>query len=207
MATHKRTSGSLEHLFGSRTRAKLLRLFLLHPDQAFYTREIARRVGEHLNSVRRELVNLSGLELLRAEARGNRRFFAASREHFLTPELTALFLKAQVLFDRNLLKRLTKLGRIRYLALTGQFVGLADQTLTDILIVGSCNRVKLRRLLSELQRNFDKPLSYTVMTGNEFNYRNSLTDRFLFSILENRKIVLIDKFPLPKSTIASTASA
>lgn len=193
MAVHKRSTGSLEHLFGSRTRAKLLRLFLLHPESAFYTREIARRVGEQLNSVRRELENLEQLELLTSEERSNRRYFRTVGGHYLIPELTALFLKAQVLFDHNLLTRLTKLGRIRYLALTGQFVGLGDQTLTDILLVGSCNREKLRRLLRELQRNFDKPLSYTVMTQNEFNYRNSLTDRFLYSILENHKIVLIDK--------------
>jgi DNA-binding transcriptional ArsR family regulator len=207
MTAHKRTHGSLEHLFGSRTRAKLLRLLLLHRGQSFYTREIARRVGEQLNSVRRELANLTELDMLYSEHRANRRFFGVNADHFLLPEMTALFLKAQVLFDHNLLKRLKQLGRIRYLVLTGQFVGLADQTLTDILIVGSCNRLKLRRLLGELQRNFDRPLSYTVMTANEFQYRNSLTDRFLYAILENRKIVLIDKLPIPKSAIASTASA
>jgi DNA-binding transcriptional ArsR family regulator len=206
MASHKRSAGSLEHLFGSRTRAKLLRMFLLHPDVSYYTREAARRVSEQLNSVRRELANLEQLELLKSEERANRRFFQIAKEHYLVPELSALFLKAQVLFDHNLLARLTRLGRIRFLVLTGQFVGLGEQTLTDILVVGSCNRGKLRRLLRELQRNFDKPLSYTVMTFNEFSYRNGLTDRFLYSILENRKIVLIDKLPVPKARVAPVST-
>ncbi len=202
MAAHKRAPGSLEHLFGSRTRAKLLRLLLLHPDELYYTRELARKVGEQLYSVRRELANLEAMELVRTEERKNRRFYGVSKEHYLVPELTQLFVKAQVLFDRSLLNRLARLGRIRYLALTGQFVGLAEHTMTDLLIVGSCNRTKLRRLLGELQRNFDRPLSYTVMTMNEFQYRNGLTDRFLYSILENRKIVLIEKLTkLPRVTV------
>lgn len=202
MGQHKRTPGPLEHLFGSRTRAKLLRLLLLHPDQAYYTRELARRIGEQLNSVRRELANLEKLGLTAGESRGNKRFFGIARQHLLVPELTALFQKAQVIVDSSVLKRLAASGRIRYLALTGQFMGLSGQTMTDVLIVGSCNRAKLRRVLRELQRDLDKPITYTVMTPNEFKYRNQLTDRFLYTVLENRKIVLVDKLPITSGPLA-----
>ncbi len=66
--------------------------------------------------------------------------------------------------------------------------------MTDVLIVGNVNRVKLRRLLRRFQRDFDRELSYTVMTPAEFKYRNDLTDRFLYTILESPKIVIVDKF-------------
>jgi hypothetical protein len=37
----------LERLFGSRTRVKLLRLFLTNPGVEFFVREISRKVDEH----------------------------------------------------------------------------------------------------------------------------------------------------------------
>ena len=45
----------IDTLFGSKTRVKLLYLFLNNPGRAFYVREITRRVDEQINSVRREL--------------------------------------------------------------------------------------------------------------------------------------------------------
>ena len=53
----------LENLFGSRARTNLLKLFLLN-QQEFFVREIARKTGEKLNSVRRELENLEKLGLI-----------------------------------------------------------------------------------------------------------------------------------------------
>ena len=46
-----------DQLFGSKTRVKLLALFLTHPNESFYVREITRRLGEQINSIRRELAS------------------------------------------------------------------------------------------------------------------------------------------------------
>ena len=48
----------IEQLFGSRTRARLLGLFLENSHRAFFVRELARRIDAQLNSVRLELKNL-----------------------------------------------------------------------------------------------------------------------------------------------------
>src|SRR3990167_11160821 len=48
----------LEQLFGSRTRIKLLKIFLAQPTQLFFVRELTRAIGERINSVRREIANL-----------------------------------------------------------------------------------------------------------------------------------------------------
>src|SRR3989338_2076793 len=61
-----RTGFRLEQLFGSQTRARLLGLFLLHPDKAFFVRELTRKINAQLNSVRRELQNLMQLGLVAA---------------------------------------------------------------------------------------------------------------------------------------------
>ncbi len=182
----------LEQLLSSRTRVKLLKLFFLNPEQAYFIRQMVRKTAEHLNSIRRELKNLLALELVKETEEGKKKFYRVNIEHPLHPEMKALLFKAQVWQQKRTLRDLQRVGRIKYLALTGFFVGL-DFTMTDMLIVGSVNRLKLKRILQRFQSDFDRQLNYTVMTPSEFKYRNDLTDRFLYTILENPKIVIVDK--------------
>jgi len=54
----------LAKLFGSNSRVKILKLFLMRTSDKFYIRQIARDLGLQLNSVRRELENLEKFGLL-----------------------------------------------------------------------------------------------------------------------------------------------
>jgi hypothetical protein len=194
----------LEQLFGSRTRVLLLRLFLDHEDDVYFVREITRLLGSQVNSVRRELENLESFGLLKvvpapSDAEGEdvnevdkqKKYYGLNKEFVLYTELRSLFLKARLLIEKDLVERMQKLGRIQYLALTGLFVGLPDWP-TDIFIVGQVTKEKIKRLIRHFEKELQQEINYTVMTKQEFLYRREVTDRFIFSILENKKIVVID---------------
>lgn len=182
----------LEQLLGSRTRTKLLRLLLTNPTKSYFVREMSRKVDEHMNSVRRELGFLTDVDIIVASGEGQKRFYQANADYPLFPELKALVFKAQVMEERKLLSAIQGSGRIHLLVLTGFFIGQPDAQ-TDILIVGSANRNKLRRLVGSFQDHFDRDIHYTVMTRQEFEYRHSLTDRFLYQILSGPLITVVDK--------------
>ena len=190
----------LEQLFGSRTRVLLLRLFLDYPDKAFYVRELARTLGSQLHSIRRELENLELLGLLKVvpelenkeEGDTQKKYYVMNVDFILYPELRALFLKARLLIEKDLVRHLQQIGRIQYLALTGMFVGLTEWP-TDIFIVGNVHRKKIRMLIRRFEKELHQAINYTIMTKHEFKYRREITDRFIFNILENKKIVIIDK--------------
>jgi hypothetical protein len=110
----------------------------------------------------------------------------------LVPELTALFLKARLLIERSLVEKIQSLGTISYLLLSGVFVGLRDWP-TDLVIVGKVKRDALKRLITQFERELQQPINFTVMTKAEFQYRREITDRFIFTLLENKHIVVIDK--------------
>ena len=55
----------LEQMFGSKTRARLMSLFLQCSQDAFYVRQLTRKIDAQLNSVRRELKNLLEMGLIR----------------------------------------------------------------------------------------------------------------------------------------------
>ena len=82
-------------------------------------------------------------------------------------------------------------GNISYLALTGTFTGEAEAP-TDVLVVGKVNRDRLSALIRSFEKEVGKEINYTVMTAQEFTYRKDVTDRFLYSILESKKLTVID---------------
>lgn len=202
----------LEQLFGSRTRLRLLKLFFNNPDKFHYIREITRETGIQINSIRRELENLQNLGIIteltseldnnlgqnakrsrtKVEPRQKKKYFKVNYDFLLYQELKSLLLKSQLLLEKNLIKGIQKLGTIYYLALTGFFVGQKDGR-TDILLVGKLNRKKLKMLIKSFEKEFGREINYTVFSKKEFNYRKDITDRFLYDILENNKIVVINK--------------
>ena len=56
----------LEQLFGSKTRVRILRLFLNNPSQPYYLRELTRKLKSQLNSVRREINNLGKMGIIKS---------------------------------------------------------------------------------------------------------------------------------------------
>jgi predicted transcriptional regulator len=182
----------LEQLFGSKTRVRLLHIFLSNPDKQFFVRELTRKLHQPINSIRNELKNLELVGLLVSDTQNNKRFYHVDCSFPLYPELKNLLLKSFLLVNKKFVRQLKDIGNISYLTLTGFFTG-AKNVKTDILIVGNVSRNKLSKLVNKMQNEFAHQIRYTVMSKKEFNYRNDLTDKFLYEILEQRRIVLVDK--------------
>jgi predicted transcriptional regulator len=192
----------LEQLFGSKTRARLLGLFLENSEQSFFVRELTRKIDAQLNSVRRELQNLIELGLVLenrggAAGRGRalserKKFYVANTNFLLFHDLRNLFRKIQILLKQNLVQEIKARGDVDLLIFTGRFVDNTNVQ-TDILIVGSIDQKSLQKVVSEFEAELGYEINYTLMPREEFNYRRQITDRFLFAILEGEKVVMVDK--------------
>ncbi|MBU2508877.1 hypothetical protein KKE33_00630, partial [Patescibacteria group bacterium] len=96
----------LEHLFGSKTRVKLLTLFLHNPDSLFFVRELTRLIDTQINAVRRELENLVELGLINEADKEStedkrpglkRKYYTMNQDFPLMQEIRVLITKAHVL--------------------------------------------------------------------------------------------------------------
>lgn len=85
---------TMETLFSSMARVKILNLFLLNPGSQFYQREIERETGQPIRAVQREVERLEAIGLLARSKEGNRVFYRVNHEFLLLEELTALFERA-----------------------------------------------------------------------------------------------------------------
>lgn len=197
----------LEHLFGSKTRTNLLRLFFNNPKQPYYLRELSRKLKVQLNSIRREMENLEQIGIIKSvnladekeikdldksKNKGIKKYFLVDTDFILYPELKALLLKAQLLLERKFVDQIEKILQVKFFVLTGIFVG-TENFVTDMLLVGKINRKKIEKLIKTFEKDLGKNINYTVMTEQEFKYRKDITDKFLYDILEGRKIIIIDK--------------
>lgn len=187
----------LEHLFGSKTRARILRL-LFAVEGPLHVREIARRVGTQLNAVRRELNNLQELGIITRKTTTRKVIYQVDPQSPFYPELKTLILKSQLFLRNSLIEQLEQVGSFRYFILCGVFLGIPEAP-TDILLVGAVNRKKLEKILKEFESVWGKEIRYTVMSPREFKYRNELTDRFLFGVLSSKKMVITDKYGLDRT--------
>lgn len=182
----------LQHLFASTTRYLILRVLVFNPDHLYTVAELRRKLHVKDAAVRAELQKLMAIQFVAETPGDDGKTYHLVKEAAIFPELRALFLKAQLLTEYDFGKKILAIGRISYAALTGYFTNVSEAK-TDIFIVGTVNRAKLRRLVRRFQHDMDHDVRYTVLSKKEYQYRNDITDRFLYDILENRKIVLVDK--------------
>ncbi len=193
----------LEHIFGSRTRVKLLNLFVHHSDEQFYVRELTRRIQTQINAVRREIQNLLKLGLIkegtspdkteehRKQPGMKRKYFTTNTDFPLFHEIRALLLKSQVFIERQLDRQILKTGDIRYLAFLGAFLGLRNQPV-DVFIVGTVDERALRRVMEDAGTHMELDINYSCLTPQEFKYRREIADRFVTAILLAPKTVIVN---------------
>ena len=81
----------IEQLFGSKTRVKLLQLFYSNPNRSFFVREITRKIGEQINSVRRELSNLLSIGIITSDTTNNKLYYEVNQKYEYYAPLQQIF--------------------------------------------------------------------------------------------------------------------
>ncbi len=198
----------IEQLFGSKTRVKLLQLFLANPGRSFYVRELTRKIDEQINSVRRELSNLMGIGIITSDSGNNKLYYEVNQGYKHFTALQSIFSVEVPQQDvssasqKDLLKRLQATGAFDVIITSGRLVGQQGAEI-DLILVGSCNKQKLEKLMKAVELEEGNPIRYTVIAESEFMYRLEIKDRFITTILAGKHSVLTDESGLIKKTLKS----
>ncbi|MBQ3445779.1 transcriptional regulator [Candidatus Saccharibacteria bacterium] len=192
----KENSTPTEKLFGSKTRAKLLKLFFENPEKSFYVREMTRVIDEQINSVRRELLNLESIGIIKNETFDNKIYYSANTKHPFTHPLNEIFTKRVDLSRDKDVHESTWEEYIRpvknYLAGLVVTNRLPGQDGIDLLIIGNDKTKKLTHWAEVIEKKLGKPINYVIMSVDDFTYRRSVKDRFISEILEMEITEIVD---------------
>src|SRR3989344_4602418 len=158
----------LADVITSKSRVKLLEVFLASSAEMFHVRELVRRTNDEINAVRRELSYLEKKGILDREPRANRVYYMLSKNYEFYYDLLRIGSKT-IGLGEGILKNRVKLGRIKYAMFSGRFArrlpkGPED---VDLLVVGRIVLPELSLLVREEEKRLDTEINYTVMTEEE----------------------------------------
>lgn len=176
----------------SKSRIKVLNVFLSVPNEMFHVREIVRKTGDEINAVRRELAFLEQRGILTKEPRANRVYYFLNKTYPFYYDLLRLAAKT-IGLGSEILKNRVKLGRIKYAMLSGRFTRRMKKTPeeVDFLAVGTIVLPELALLVRAEEKRLNTEINYTVMTEEEFDFRKRKRDPFILSILSGSRVMLV----------------
>ncbi len=171
----------LKRLFTSNARIKLLKIFLLNPNEEHYIRQLTRDLDEQINSIRRELDNLKRTGLLRSKMKFRKKYYCVNQNFIYFNELRSIIQKSESAIP-EIAKKIESFGDIKILVFSGIFID--KETAVDLLIVGKIDREKLTDYLNN-QLSLKRPVKFTVMSEEDFAYRIKCKDKFVSDIVKD----------------------
>jgi predicted nucleotidyltransferase len=187
----------IDALFGSKTRVKLLHLFLNNPGRAFYVREITRKIDEQINSVRRELANMLEVGVIKSDSANNRLYYEVDDGYTYYKQLHEILADTSYSADSTMVekndwtRRFKQLGDTRVVIFSGKLAHGSDSDI-DLLVAGDISKIKLKNLVKALEKEEGSSLTYTSMSYEDFYYRLSVRDQFIGGIMSAKHSVIID---------------
>lgn len=190
----------IDALFGSKTRVKLLHLFLNNPEKAFYVREITRLIDEQINSVRRELANMLKVGVIVSDSADNKLYYAANRQYQFFAPLRTIFAGDNTPDATHPTVRpvatawadeLAAMPGLRLAVAAGALVRGSASTV-DLLLVGNLTSARAAAVVKKIEKAEGRELNYAVLSYDDFYYRLSVRDRFISEIIGGACSILLD---------------
>ncbi len=190
----------IDALFGSKTRIKLLHLFLNNPGKSFYVREITRLIDEQINSVRRELANMMNVGIIKSDTADNKLYYEVDQRYEHYVPLRAIFgdnvdadtvVKEPKQSTLDWQTKLDEVGGVKLAVMAGVFVA-GSASKVDLLLVGNPAPAKVKAFIKTLEKKEGRELNYSVLTYDEFYYRLSIRDKFITELTSSKYVVLRD---------------
>lgn len=191
----------IDALFGSKTRVKLLHLFLNNPGQSFYVREITRKIDEQINSVRRELSNMLTVGVITSDSADNKLYYEVNQRYDYYVPLRAIFgdNPEEVAVVRTkadsespeYTTAILEIPALRLAVLSGVLVR-GSQSRVDVMLVGNLSQSKVKTAIAHIEKAEGREINYTVLPYDEFYYRLSIRDKFITEIINGKHTVVVD---------------
>ena len=188
----------LGKLLGGIPRVKIMRLFLLNPEQGFEAQEVADRSRLQAAVARRTITQLHGMGLVKkrsfvkevTDGRTGKTKKKRVQGFFLVPEfpyireLKSLLIEGEFVKHEDIAKRFRPAGRIQLLVVSGIFIPDSESKL-DVLIVGDNLRKNyIQKTIAILESELGKELAYSVFETADFRYRVSMYDKLLRDVFD-----------------------
>jgi predicted nucleotidyltransferase len=184
---------SLSTILFSQYRSRVLGLLLLHPDQAYYLRQIARSTGTAPGTLQREMIKLEQSELVTVKKIGNQTHYQANRSCPIFEELASILRKTSGLVDVLLQALLPLENQIQCAFVFGSSAGgksTVDSDI-DIMIIGDLEFAQAIATLHPYQETLGREINPKVFTDMDWSKLLQDNGAFIRDVLSKPKLYII----------------
>lgn|ERR1035437_10197213 len=189
---------TLAKLFGSAAKVKLMRLFLFNTDASFSAKDIASRSKVNTREVKREVLTLMALGMIKkrtiqGKGKGGGVVYTLDTKFPYLQALKNLLITVSLNADDTLVKKFSKVGRIKFFLASGVFLQQWDSRV-DLLIVGDgINLSGIEKVISGIEAEIGKEISYSAFETEDFLYRLGIHDRLVRDVLDFPHTALVNR--------------
>lgn len=180
----------LAEILSSRVRAEIFRLLFGVNEVQLHVREIERRSGLNISTVRQELEKLERLDLLTARRDGNRLYYSANRDHPLFSDIHNLVVKTSGLVDilrEAVDKEGVKIAFVFGSVGSNQADAASD---VDLMVIGDVGLRALSGWLTGVSDKIEREVNPHVLSEEEFAKRKQSGEHFLSNLLSSAKLFI-----------------
>lgn len=189
----------LEDVLGSKARARLLDVFVTHPAEEFYARQLSRRTRLSETAVRYALLRLERLGLVKSQRQRKEKLYRVNDRHPLFPELKQMVYKTAGLGEA-LRKALGDVPGVVSAFIYGSVAKGRERAVSDIdlFVLGNPDPDRLSSALQHAEDRLGREINVVTMTVGEWHTRRATRDSFIVEVLRSPRIFLIgDEHNLP----------
>lgn len=191
----------ISKLFGSKCRSRILEKFFLEfeawNNEWFHMRAIARELDEQINSIKRELDNLTDIWLLKFKEEAKKKIFYLNTSFLLFKEFKDIFIKTYN--PINKVKKFLTSQKSLELAIANESLKykMIDwwKTILDIFLIWEIDKNLFNEFL--WVTFFNKKIKYAIITKDDFYNRLNYWDKLIHNILSQWwNLFFIDKMKI-----------
>ncbi len=183
----------LANLLFSEYRRRVLGLLLLHPDEQYHLREIARLTATQPGTLGRELKKLVQAGILKEVAVGNQRIYSADLDCPVHAELASILRKTSGLVDVLSEALLPLAGNIDHAFVFGSVAGgkATNNSDIDLLLVGELDYTEVIRRLYPVQSQLGREINPKLYTPAEWQRLSSEQGAFIKDVLNKPRLNIL----------------
>lgn len=199
----------LEKIFGSSAKVKIMRMFLFNPGASYDISLIVERAKLTEALARKELKTLQDIGLIKkksfvkdVEVKIRKKRIVKRKKvagwvlddtFSYLASLQSFLIHVSPLQDKEVIKRFSRVGKIRLLIISGIFMQERESRV-DLLIVGdNLKKGLLETTVKNIESEAGKELSYASFETSDFQYRLGMYDKLIRDILDYPHKKLINK--------------
>jgi len=185
----------LESLFGSKSRSRMLRFFVLNPGKEITMKDMRDKMNVDGRRIRADINALLRIEFITEASRKKIKYYTLNEAFPYYVELRNLFVKANTYPQCKELIKLTDVGRVKLVLISGTFLNYDKSRLDIMMVCDDLSRTKLTKAIETIEAEIGKEVRYMTMTSDELAYRLDMMDRFLIEVLSSPHDIIINKVP------------